>query len=94
MTLAKNALEISGTVSRIFAARNVRRLRAATLGAYPVSRTTASTRRRVSSDTCSGRLNTRDTVAVETPASAATSMIVGMRVVINAVVGTVDIYPM
>src|SRR5262249_47234399 len=42
-------------------------------GAYPRRSTAFSTRTRVSGDTTSGRLRTRETVAVETPARLATS---------------------
>ena len=58
------------------------------------SRTTSSTRRRVASATCSGRLRTRETVAVETPASRGHFDDRRHQPVMYPVVGTVDLYPM
>src|ERR1700679_501050 len=72
----KNGLAMSGTVTRSFRVLSVRRLFAEALGEYPSLSTAESTRRLVSSETFSGALRTRDTVAVETPARAATSRIV------------------
>src|SRR5882762_457507 len=76
MISEKNGLAMSGTVTRSFRVLNVRRLFAEALGEYPSLCTAESTRRRVPSETISGELRTRDTVAVETPARAATSRIV------------------
>src|SRR3954447_5068993 len=56
--------------------RPVARDRAMWLGRKDSSRAVASTRSRVAGRTASGRENTRDTVALETPAFAATSAIV------------------
>ena len=56
--------------------------RATGCGAYRSSSAALSTRRRVSTVTDSGRENTRETVAADTPARAATS-----RMVIALLVG-------
>ena len=74
----KNGLAMSGTVTSSFFVVRVRRLFAAAFGEYPSCCTALSTRRRVASETFSGELRTRDTVAVDTSACAATSRIVGI----------------
>src|SRR5205085_1364680 len=59
--------------------RLVIRLRAAPLGQYLRRPATSWTSARVSSETSSLSLNTRDTVATETPASRATSLMLAME---------------
>ena len=56
-----------------------RKFLANVLGEYPASSTAVSTRLRVETETFSGFINARDTVAVETPASWATSFIVAIN---------------
>src|SRR5262249_34622952 len=75
---AKNGLERSGTVTRSLPDRSVLRFFAVALGTYPSNSTAFITRRRVFAETMLGRLRTRDTVAVETPARLATSTIFGL----------------
>jgi hypothetical protein len=53
--------------------RRVRKCFAAEFGEYSRTLTACNTLRRVCGETMSGRLNTRETVAVETPARLATS---------------------
>ncbi|KZL19401.1 hypothetical protein PsAD2_01940 [Pseudovibrio axinellae] len=55
--------------------RCLRRFRAVWFIRYPVCRTASNTALRVASLTCSGLLNALLTVAVETPATIATSLI-------------------
>src|SRR5215471_14305880 len=74
----KNGFERSGTVTRSFPERKVRRFFAVAFGTYPRSSTAFMTLRRVPGATMSGRLSTRDTVAVETPARLATSKMFGI----------------
>src|SRR6516225_5413695 len=69
----KNGFEISGTVTRSLPDRNVRRFLPAAFGTYPSNSTAFITLLRVRGLTISGRVSTRDTVAVETPARFATS---------------------
>src|SRR3984893_12058155 len=78
MISEKNGFAISGTVTSNLRVVSVRRLLAAALGEYPSWCTAFSTRRRVASETFSGLLSTRETVAVETSARAATSWMVGI----------------
>src|ERR1700738_4533001 len=86
MISEKNGFAISGTVTRSLRVVSVRRLLAAALGEYPSWCTAFSTRRRVASETFSGLLSTRDTVAVETSARAATSWMVVISMSVNNVV--------
>src|SRR5215471_1197015 len=76
---AKNGLERSGTVTRSFPDRSVLKFFAVALGTYPSNSTAFITRRRVLAETILGRLRTRDTVAVETPARLATSRMFGVE---------------
>src|SRR5215467_11635633 len=71
----KNGFEISGTVTSSFPDFSVRRFLPAALGTYLRSSMARMTLRRVLGATTSGRLKTRDTVAVETPARLATAWI-------------------
>src|SRR5437879_2513014 len=73
----KNGFAISGTVTSSLPDLSVLRFFAVAFGTYPRRSTAFITLRRVSRDTMSGRLNTRETVAVETPAFRATSKIFG-----------------
>src|SRR6266540_2373336 len=73
----KNRDSGSETTSAIESARRVTRLRAARLGTYPSLATARSTWARTSALTRGEPLTTRDTVARETPASAATCSSVG-----------------
>src|SRR3546814_1001072 len=67
---------------------SLRRLRSRTFGVYPAAATASSTCVRVSSETISGFISARLTVAVETPASRATSfMVAGMAAVTAAGAG-------
>src|SRR5438067_242342 len=75
----KNGLERSGTVTRSLPDLRVLRFFAVALGTYPSNSTAFITRRRVLAETIFGRLRTRDTVAVETPARLATSRIFGVE---------------
>src|SRR5215831_12558580 len=76
---AKNGLERSGTVTRSLPDLSVLRCFAVALGTYLSNSTAFITRRRVLADTIFGRLRTRDTVAVETPARFATSKMFGVE---------------
>src|SRR5215475_10291249 len=76
---AKNGSERSGTVTRSLPDLSVRRFFAVALGTYPSNSTAFITRRRVLAETILGRLRTRDTVAVETPARLATSIMFGVE---------------
>src|SRR5262247_3107562 len=76
---AKNGLERSGTVTRSLPDLSVLRFFAAALGTYPSNSTAFITRRRVLAETILGRLRTRDTVAVDTPARLATSEMFGVE---------------
>ena len=73
MTTAENELTMSGTTMPRLPVRRRASERATGFGAYRSSSAAASTRCRVSGATASGWVNTRDTVAGETPARAATS---------------------
>src|SRR3981081_1226466 len=86
MISEKNGFAISGTVTSNLRVVSVRKLLAAALGEYPSWCTALSTRRRVASETFSGLLSTRDTVAVETSARAATSWMVVISMSVNNVV--------
>jgi hypothetical protein len=68
----KNGFSMSATISPITLEVCMRSARAVRLGVYPSSRATCSTWRAFSGDTFDP-LKTRDTVAAETPARAATS---------------------
>src|SRR5262245_12485304 len=76
---ARNGLERSGTVTRSLPDLSVLRFFAVALGTYPRNSTALITRRRVLAETILGRLRTRDTVAVETPARLATSKMFGVE---------------
>src|SRR5262249_24057293 len=76
---AKKGLERSGTVTRSLPDRSVLRFFAVALGTYPSCSTAFITRRRVFGETIFGRLKTRDTVAVDTPARLATSNMFGLE---------------
>ena len=69
----KNGFEMSGTVTRSFPVREVRRFLAVEFGMYPRMSTALSTLSRVLMDTTFGWLRTRDTVDGDTPARLATS---------------------
>ena len=73
-TSVKNGLATSSTTSPIVRLRPARSWRADSLRTKPSSRIEALTRSRVGRATMSGRLSTLETVATETPACAATSL--------------------
>lgn len=74
---AKTRVSGSAMTTAIASWRFVTRLRAAWLGTYPSSSTARRTRSTSGSRTPSPPLTTRDTVARETPARAATASSVG-----------------
>ena len=76
MIIAENELAMSGTTMPRLPVRRRASERATGFGAYRSSSAASSTRRRVPGATASGWVNTRETVAGETPARAATSRIV------------------
>ena len=76
MIIAENELAMSGTTMPRLPVRRRASERATGCGRYRSSSAASSTRRRVSGATASGWVNTRETVAGETPARAATSRIV------------------
>src|SRR6202163_2355448 len=93
MIREKNGLAMSGTVTRSLRVLNVRRLLAAAFGEYPSCWTALSTRRLVVSVTFSGLLRTRETVAVDTSAAAATSRMVGKGASVGARVASIRELP-
>ena len=74
---AKIAFSIVGIIAPIVFVRFAANARAPKFGEYPIFCTTSNTRSLVPSTTRSGVLRHRDTVAVETFASSATSSNVG-----------------
>src|SRR3954471_11536650 len=70
---------MSGTMTRILPDLAVRRCLPAEFGTYPSCVTACITLRRVAGATASGRDNTRDTVAIDTPARLATSKMLATR---------------
>lgn len=69
---------MSGTTTTMVLVILRRKERAATLREYPVTSTACSTFLRVFSETISGLVKARETVAVEQPATLATSFTVGI----------------
>ncbi len=75
MTLAKNHRFTHGVSTPIVRVRPVARDDADGVGTYPSRAASASTRRRVASETFGRPRRARETVAVDTPAAWATSSI-------------------
>src|SRR5947209_19816259 len=75
----KNGLRISETIKPRVLDCWERKLRATRFGRYPNRSTAAITRARTSGRTCRPLESTRDTVAVDTPAASATSLMLTIR---------------